>query len=129
MAAVALVVVPYDLVAGRPFPHEQDLFRGLLQLYLSAVFCTFYGYFWVRAGQTLGMRAWGLSLVREDGSKLTPRDAILRLTWAAVCLAPAGLGLLWMLFDRHRLTCYDRLSRTRLVSSRPPRQTGPARPA
>jgi hypothetical protein len=38
-----------------------------------------------------------------------------RLLWAAVCLAPAGAGLLWMLLDRDRLTCYDRLSRTRPI--------------
>jgi uncharacterized RDD family membrane protein YckC len=61
------------------------------------------------------MRTWCLRLLREDGSGLRTRDALVRLGWAALCLAPAGAGLLWMLLDRDRLTWYDRLSHTRPV--------------
>jgi uncharacterized RDD family membrane protein YckC len=115
MLAVTLVVIPYDLIAGSPFPSDQFLPRLCLQLYLVAVLVVFFVFFWVRGGQTLGMRSWRFRLVRGDGSGLRRRDALLRLAWAAICLAPAGAGLLWMLLDRDRLTCYDRLSRTRPV--------------
>lgn len=113
MIAVTLVVVPYDLVFGAPFPHEKAFYTLGLQLYLLAVVCLFFGFFWTRGGQTLGMRSWHFRMMREDGSTLRWRDAWLRLAWGTLCLAPAGAGFLWMLFDRDRLTCYDRLSRTR----------------
>jgi len=112
--AVTLVVVPYELIFGMPFPHDEHFHRLGLQLYLVTVVGLFLVFFWVRGGQTLGMRAWRLRLVRDDGTGLGLRDALVRLAWATLCIAPAGAGLLWMLLDPDRLTCYDRLSRTRL---------------
>lgn len=113
--AVTIVVVPYDLFVGAPFPHDVLPYRLGLQLYLVATVVLFIGFFWVRGGQTLGMRTWRFRLVRDDGLPLSRRDALRRLAWATLCLAPAGAGLLWMLIDRDRLTCYDRLSSTRPV--------------
>jgi len=118
MVAVTLLIVPYDLIAGVPFPHDEHFHRLGLRLYLVTMTALFFMFFWVRGGQTLGMRTWHLRLVREDGSPLRPDDALMRLVWAALCLAPAGAGLLWMLFDRDRLTCYDRLSHTRPIRVR-----------
>lgn len=115
MIAVTMVTIPYELIAGAPFPHDEGLYRFGLRLYLIATIVLYFGFSWVRTGQTLGMRTWRLHLVREDGFGLRPRDALVRLAWAALCLAPAGAGLLWMLLDRDRLTCYDRLSHTRPV--------------
>lgn len=118
MIAVTLVVVPYDLLAGTPFPHEERFHTLGLRLYLIGVIDLFFAFFWVRGGQTLGMRTWRFRLVREDGSGLRKRDALARLAWATLCLAPAGAGFLWMLLDRDRLTCYDRLSHTRPVMAK-----------
>jgi uncharacterized RDD family membrane protein YckC len=117
LLAVTLVVVPYVELIGPEFPHKHWLYR----LYLSTVAGGFYLYFWVRGGQTLGMRAWRIRLVRDDGLGLSTADALRRLVWATLTLAPAGVGLLWMLADRQRLTLYDRLSRTRpvLLGKRP----------
>jgi len=115
MVATAMVLIPYDYITGAPFPGDEPLHRLGLRLVLAATIVLFYLYFWVRGGQTLGMRAWRLRLVRDDGAGVGLRNALARLTWATLCLAPAGAGLLWMLFDRDRLTCYDRLSRTRPV--------------
>jgi len=115
MVATGIVIIPYDLIAGVPFPHDLTFYRAGLQCYLAVVIGLFFVFFWIRGGQTLGMRSWRLRLVRRDGSGLRARDALVRLAWAALCLAPAGIGLLWMLVDSDRMTCYDRLSRTRLV--------------
>ncbi len=115
MIAVTFLIVPYYFAAGVPFPHDEYFHRFGLRLYLVTMIALFFMFFWIRGGQTLGMRTWHLRLVRADGSPLKPRDALMRLVWATLCLAPAGAGLLWMLFDRDRLTCYDRLSRTRPI--------------
>jgi uncharacterized RDD family membrane protein YckC len=128
LIATTLVVIPYNLLTGAPFPHDESFHLLGLRLYLIAVICLFYWFFWVRGGQTLGMRTWRFRLVREDGAGLRTGDALVRLLWATVCLAPAGAGFLWMLLDRDRLTCYDRLSRSRPVmvtreaTSEPPRR-------
>jgi len=115
MIAVTFLVVPYELIVGVPFPHDEHFHRFGLRLYLVTTIALFFMFFWVRGGQTLGMRTWHLRLVREDGSSLRPGDALVRLVWATLCLAPAGAGLLWMLLDQDRLACYDRLSHTRLI--------------
>lgn len=106
----------------------QGLARFFFQLYLLAVILGYYLYFWSGGRQTLAMRAWRLLILREDGSSLGAVDALRRLGFAILTLAPAGLGLWWMLFDPERLTWYDRLAGTRTLlvrknaSSRSPTQ-------
>jgi uncharacterized RDD family membrane protein YckC len=89
--------------------------RPLFQLYLLSVILAYYVYFWSSGRQTLGMRAWRTRLLRMDGGPLTTMDALRRLLFATMTLAPAGLGLLWVLFDTDGLAWYDRLSGTRPV--------------
>lgn len=111
--AAAVFVIPYQLASG---DRQLDgVIRILFQVYLAAVIVLYYIYFWTRGRQTLGMRAWRTVLIRDDGNELGAADALRRLAFAAVTLAPAGLGLLWVLFDRNGLSWYDRLSRTRPV--------------
>jgi uncharacterized RDD family membrane protein YckC len=121
MLAILIVIVPYDLIAARPYPHGELLYRALLRGYLLVVIGGFYVYFWTHGGQTLGMRTWRLRVVREDGGPLSIANAVRRFAWAALSLAPAGLGLWWCLVDRDGLAWHDRRSHTRLVIvPRPP---------
>jgi len=115
MLAVALLVIPYEQLVGAPFPHEELLHRLALQAYLVLVVGAFFAFFWVRGGQTLGMRSWRLRVLRDDGEPLRWRHAWRRFGAAFLSLAPLGLGLLWCLLDRDGLAWHDRLSRTRLV--------------
>jgi uncharacterized RDD family membrane protein YckC len=82
---------------------------------LIAVVVVFFGWFWTRRGQTLGMQAWRLVIVRADGCRLTWGDSCKRLAAALVALAPLGLGYFWIWVDRDRLTWHDRWTRTRVV--------------
>lgn len=75
----------------------------------------FFGLFWTRRGQTLGMTAWRLRVQREDGRLLTWGDVLKRLAGAAVSLVAFGLGYFWIWIDRDRLAWHDRWSRTRVV--------------
>lgn len=85
-------------------------------LLISAGFL-FYGWFWTHGGQTLGLRAWRLSVVRIDGGPLSWRDAAWRFAAAATLLVPPGLGLAWMLVDTRKACWHDLLSQTRVVRS------------
>ena len=85
-----------------------NLYRAML---LLLAFLFFAG-FWSRGGQTLGMRAWRLRLRRRDGSPVGISRAALRFAAATIALLPAGLGFVWMLWDRDGLSWHDRWSDT-----------------
>jgi uncharacterized RDD family membrane protein YckC len=82
---------------------------------LLAIIVAYYLLNWTRSGQTLGMRAWHLRAVTAAGKPLTLKSAALRLAWAVLAWAPAGLGVLWVVLDRDHLAVQDRLSDTRIV--------------
>ncbi len=128
--AAAAVVVPTGIEPGsRGYPLFLAYLYGVLLLYL--------GWHWIHRGATLGMRTWGLRVVRTDGKQLTWTDAFKRYLAAWAAFAPAGIALhrllhgdlvwgalLWLplladyamaLRDPHGDTWHDRLSRTRLV--------------
>lgn len=79
-------------------------------LYLEAA--AFYIYFWRARGQTLGMQAWKIRAVSEDGEPMSLGECVARFFFATFSTALMGLGFLWMLFDRDRLTWHDRASGT-----------------
>ena len=85
------------------------------RFFLLLLVVGFFGLFWTRRGQTLGMAAWHLRLERDDGRKLTWADALKRLAAACLSLLPVGLGVLWLVVDRDRLAWHDRLTQTRVV--------------
>lgn len=90
---------------------------GLLyQLYLLAIGFLFFGGFWTRDGQTLGMLAWRVRLVPAGGSgSVTWAQALVRYLAAILSWAVFGMGFWWSFFDKDKKTWHDRLSDTRLV--------------
>ena len=127
MAYDALLIAALWTVAALPFVLLTDVHaasavqRTLFQMYLLLVCWSFYAWFWVHGGQTLGMRAWRLRLTRADGGPAGWRAALLRCAAALLALAPLGLGYWWALFDKEKCTWHDRLSGTRLIVT--PKQT------
>lgn len=74
----------------------------------------FFGYFWTRTGQTLGMQVWHLRVQNQDGSSISWLQALLRFMMGWVSWACLGLGWLWMLFGQERLSWTDRFSESRV---------------
>ena len=83
--------------------------------YMLLVVFLIYTWFWVHGGQTLGMRAWRLRVLRNDGQPLTWGDALKRFLCAFLSLLPLGIGFFWSVFDNENRAWHDRLSHTRLV--------------
>jgi len=125
LVAAALVVVPLGVGFGIAVQGSSLWFRA----YLTLVTMTFFCGFWIRGGQTLGMRAWRVRVVRNDGSALGVTQALVRWFSALLSWAAFGLGFLWILVDRERLAWHDRLSRTRLVLLENPGRVGLGRAA
>jgi uncharacterized RDD family membrane protein YckC len=74
---------------------------GLAGLYMVA--------FWSLAGQTPGMRFFGLRL-GVAGRGLAARKSLRRLAGLFLCAIPFGIGFLGILFDERRRGWQDRLS-------------------
>lgn len=119
LLVIALVFVVYALALGAVVQlsgGEREvvdpyLGRALIVISVYGFFCAF----WLKDGQTLGMQAWRIRLVRTDGGKVGPGAALLRCLGATLSAACLGLGYLWKLVDRNHRYWHDYLSGTRLV--------------
>lgn len=83
--------------------------------YLATIAYLYYAWPWLHGGQTLGMRAWGIRLVRAGGGAPRIADTLLRFAGAVVSALPLGLGFLYALADRDGRALHDLLSGTRLI--------------
>ncbi|HEX5276592.1 MAG TPA: RDD family protein [Fluviicoccus sp.] len=155
---VALNAIVIGLIVGIATPQEAasahratvlpDTIRQLV-LFPAMVLTTwtFYGYFWRKAGQTLGMQTWRIRVIRPDGSLPGWGDSFGRC--AAAIILPAFCGLasrlvfhhagafalslflgflgnyLWAVFSGRGLAWHDRLSGTVVI--RVPKESSPKR--
>lgn len=117
------------------------LWSVIYWFWLLSIWMVFFGYFWSRSGQTVGMRAWRLRVENNAGELLTWRQSLIRL-WAAVvpwlpCLVTLAVAerlqsnalkyvgeglsaigvaaLLWMYFDPAKGTWHDRITNSRII--------------
>ncbi|MEZ5479227.1 MAG: RDD family protein [Thiolinea sp.] len=97
-------------------PPGSALANGLFMFNVFLWFLLF-GWFWTHGGQTLGMRAWKIRVVTENGGPLDWQQAFFRFAAALFSLALFGVGFLIAIFDPEKLGWHDRFSRTRLVHS------------
>jgi uncharacterized RDD family membrane protein YckC len=95
--------------------HPNLALRGLLDLWLLVVTGAYFVVSWRRVGQTIGMRAWKVSVRRDDGGRLGWRDAALRFVLALVSLVALGCGFWYAWFDPARRTWHDRVCGTRMT--------------
>jgi uncharacterized RDD family membrane protein YckC len=110
-------------------------------LWLLSIWMLFFGFFWSRSGQTVGMRAWHLRVENDGGQLLTWAQSVGRLWLGVVPWLPCLLvmsaaeqfgldalkyvgqglsllgvaGLLVMYLDSSRRTWHDRISNSRII--------------
>ncbi|MDZ7810571.1 MAG: RDD family protein [Arhodomonas sp.] len=106
VTALALLLTDGEAIAAGDWGY-----RLLLLLIAVVFFCGF----WSRSGSTLGMQAWRIRVVSEDGGPVSFDRALTRFGAALLSWLPLGLGFLWSLIDREGLAWHDRLSGTHLV--------------
>jgi len=94
------------------------------KIYLSLVATGFFVFFWLKSGQTLGMKAWRIQLINMDKtSSVTFDQALQRFLMAIISWGCCGLGIIWMLFDKQSRTWQDMASKTQLIHL-PPLEKG-----
>lgn len=110
-AVLFLATIPFIAVRGG---EAVDAGSPGYQLAMLVVTYAFFVGFWTRSGSTLGMLAWGLRVEMPNGNPPDIGKASIRFFAAIVSWLPLGLGFLWQLWDKDKLTWHDRLSGTRL---------------
>lgn len=108
LLATTLAVIPSQAIFGIENIGSNLAFR----LFLVLVIIFFYLWFWTHGGQTLGMRAWRIKLVDDEGGSVNYAKAGYRLLIGTLFF---GIAPLWILFNRERMTLHDKLARTRLI--------------
>jgi len=94
---------------------QRPLHKLLVQALLLGTTAAYFVISWRRGGQTIGMRAWRLRVVRSDGKPLDTRQALVRFCVSVVSLAAVGLGFWWALFDAQGRTWHDLAAGTVMV--------------
>ena len=149
IAVLLIATLPFDIIAiinkKLLIPSEVGWWiYGLFLGWIMLVIILFFGFFWTRRGQTLGMQVWRLKVEDEEGKLLSWRLALRRLLSAALPWIPGyaclmiseqrhsstlkwtGEGLLLLVllnlivlrFSSDHRTWHDRLSRSRVVLCR-----------
>lgn len=119
MPALAIVFIA-ALVA---LPFTGDRVRAGLHpvysVYILGAWFLYFGLCWTSSGQTLGMRAWKVEVVDENGHRPNWGTSLIRFGAALLSLAPLGLGYWVSAFRTDKLCWHDRISGTRLQRREP----------
>jgi len=92
---------------------EEDGAIGHDPVLFILLFCSvwgFFGFFWRRTGQTLGMQVWNIRVQNDDGTPVTWLQAFMRMLLGIASWLPFGLGYLWQIVDKDSKTWTDRFS-------------------
>ena len=81
----------------------------LYQLYLLLIILSYYLWFWVKHGQTLGMKSWKVYIVNEENKKITLKQGLIRILMSLLG------GHLLLIFYRKSLQ--DIISKTYILKS------------
>jgi uncharacterized RDD family membrane protein YckC len=95
--------------------HPPLSYRLALQIALLIVTAAYFIVSWTRGGQTIGMRAWRLRVVANDGRRLPFMRATLRFATALVSLLVFGLGFIACLVTVDRRGWHDRIAASQVV--------------
>ncbi len=91
---------------------ESLLFSSIRSALLVIVTLVFFGYFWTKSGQTIGMRAWRLKVQTLEGKLISWPQSLIR----SLC-ALLGLGNLLVLVDfKNKKALQDYLSKTEVIT-------------
>ena len=112
MVAAALILLAFRGevdVADQPL-----LYHLVLQGVLLGLSAAYFVISWSRGGQTIGMRAWRVRIVDNQGRSPKPTRSLLRFALALISLI-AGFGFIWCLFDTDRRAWHDVMAKTWMI--------------
>jgi uncharacterized RDD family membrane protein YckC len=94
------------------FIQHSMLLSGIRSVLLVIVTLVFFGYFWTKSGQTIGMRAWRLKVQTHNGGLISWSQSLIRSFSALL-----GIGNLLVLVDlKNKKALQDYISKTEVVA-------------
>lgn len=87
----------------------------LLSLILLMTLYLFFGFFWTKNGQTLGMQVWRIRIQNPDHTSISWMQSMLRLIGSIAAMLAFGTGYLWILADKKKRSWPCLLSKTEVV--------------
>ena len=78
----------------------------------------YFGYYWNKSGQSIGMKLTGIKVIRQDGNQMSYVRAALRGTfgyWVSSLIF--GLGYIWAAFDSENEAWHDKIFDTWVVEA------------
>ena len=112
-ALSVLLSALFVVMAGEGFQEKSD-WRLLFQGSWLAMVLAYWGISWLKTGQTIGMTAWHLKVVRHDEHSVTPSDVVRRLLFATINACCLNIGWFGYLLPTPRSTT-DHFSDTRII--------------
>lgn len=109
VVVAGIIAVIFQSITGIKLPDV-----AMILLYAGMAY-GFFTFFWMRGGQTLGMRAWKVRVVTSDDQPINRQQASARFLWSIASWAALGIGFLVSLVNTDKLTWHDRFSGTRLI--------------
>jgi uncharacterized RDD family membrane protein YckC len=113
LALAVLLSAVFTLVFGIAY-HETPAYKWGFDVTLLTMLMGYFALSWKAGGQTIGMKAWKLKVVREDTTSLHWSDIVSRLMAGLLNLCLLNLGWLGYL-GATSASLTDRLSRTRII--------------
>ena len=78
----------------------------------------YFGYYWSKSGQSIGMKLTGIKVVRQDGTLMSYVRAALRGTFGYwVSGLVFSLGYIWAAFDSEKEAWHDKIFDTWVVEA------------
>lgn len=92
------------------------LYKSVLFMAMLLSAFSFFSWFWIHSGQTLGMQAWKIKIQALDGSAITLKQSAIRFALAPLSFICFGAGYFWMFFDNKSRSLHDIASTTEIVT-------------
>lgn len=83
-----------------------SLARGMQSLFLLLVLALYFGWCWLRSGQTLALKTWRMRLVAPDGGPVDLRAAALRFVLGLLLYLPLLATIVWWFYQRQQALPY-----------------------
>jgi len=109
-----LYLALFPVVAVAPELAKNRLFTLVYSLCAAWLY---FAWFWVKPGQTLGMKTWRVRVLSVEGKNIGWKQASVRFLVALLSWTALGMGFLWSLFDGKKRTWHDMASNSVLLQS------------
>jgi len=113
------MMIANTILGGDTYKSMNDSGQSVHDPFLSSILFIslyiFFGFFWTKNGQTLGMQVWHIRVQNKDNTSISWKQALLRFFMGIVSWLAFGIGHLWPLFDAKRRSWQCIFSESELV--------------